>query len=165
MYTKIKNYFFKIIYILVLIYLLTFVPSFIGYKPLVILSGSMEPVLKVGGILYYHEVDIDSFEENDILVYKTKNHIISHRVVSKTDNGYITRGDNNWNIDDGEIDKSQILGKGTNWSIPFLGYYTNFIYTHKYILFVAVILVLFDLMNDYYFIHKKKVEVKKCEKS
>lgn len=157
MFIKIKNCFFKIIYALTLIYLLTFLPSFFGHKPLVVLSGSMEPVLKVGGILYYHEIDIDSFEVNDILVYKTKHHIISHRVVDKTDTGYITKGDNNRSVDGDEINKSQILGKGTDWSIPYLGYYTNFIYTHKYILFITVAIVFLDLMNDYYIIHKKKV--------
>ena len=50
MIRKIKDIVLKIIYILITIYLLIFIPSFWGHKPLVVISGSMEPVLKVGGI-------------------------------------------------------------------------------------------------------------------
>ena len=49
----IKNIILKLIYAIVFTYILVFVPVIIGYKPLVVLSGSMEPILKVGGILYY----------------------------------------------------------------------------------------------------------------
>ena len=59
MLVKIKNFIFRIIYILLIIYLLIFIPSFFGHKPLVVISGSMEPTLKVGGILYYEKVEID----------------------------------------------------------------------------------------------------------
>ena len=38
MVLKIKNMIFGILYILVLVYLLIFVPSFWGYKPLVVIS-------------------------------------------------------------------------------------------------------------------------------
>ena len=55
MLVKIKNCIFKIMYILVIIYLLIFVPTIWGQKPLVVISGSMEPTLNVGGILYYHD--------------------------------------------------------------------------------------------------------------
>ncbi len=34
--------------------------------------------LKVGGILYYEKIDLNDFDEGDILVYQTKEHIISH---------------------------------------------------------------------------------------
>ena len=55
MFVKMKNLIFSILYILVIIYLLIFVPSLWGQKPLVVISGSMEPTLQVGGLLYYHE--------------------------------------------------------------------------------------------------------------
>ena len=47
MLLKIKNIIISFVYVLVLIYLLIFIPSFWGHKPLVVISGSMEPTLKV----------------------------------------------------------------------------------------------------------------------
>ena len=119
MFVKMKNLIFSILYILVIIYLLIFVPSLWGQKPLVVISGSMEPTLQVGGLLYYHEEELDNFKKDDILVYKSRNHIISHRVVDILDNGFITKGDANKSYDPDMIDNSRVLGKGTNWCIPY----------------------------------------------
>lgn len=163
MLVKIKDFIFRIVYILLIIYLLIFVPSLWGQKPLVVISGSMEPTLKVGGILYYEKINIDDFDEGDILVYQTKEHIISHRIVDITENGFITKGDINNSVDNYLISNEQILGKGTNWSIPFIGYYADYIYSHKYLLYISLGIIIVDLCNDVYKEHKKKVG-KKVEK-
>ena len=164
MLAKIKNTIFGILYILVLIYLLTFIPSFWGHKPLVVISGSMEPTLKVGSLLYYHDKNLDDFEQGDILVYKSKNHIISHRVVENLDGGFITKGDGNKTNDSIIVNDEQVLGEGTNWCIPYLGLYADFIYTHKYLLFITVSILIMDLFWDYYKTRKKGVgnNVKIC---
>ena len=156
MFIKIKNFLFHILYIFILIYLAIFIPSFWGYKPLVVISGSMEPTLKVGGLLYYEKININEFDRGDILVYQTKEHIISHRIVDEKDNNFITKGDSNNTIDSYKINNAQILGKGTNWSIPYLGYYADFIYSHKFLLFISVAIVSIDLLNDWYIDYKKK---------
>lgn len=160
MIIKIKNIIFRVLYILILIYLCVFVPTLWGSKPLVVISGSMEPTLKVGGLLYYHEIKLEEFNKDDILVYQTKDDIVSHRLVEITNSGFITKGDANNTIDNLEIMDEQVLGKGTNWSIPYLGYYADFIYSHKYILFISVSLIIIDLLNDKYKEHKMKVSVK-----
>lgn len=163
MLVKIKDFIFRIIYILLIIYLLIFVPSLWGQKPLVVISGSMEPTLKVGGILYYEKIDINELDEGDILVYQTKEHIISHRIVDITENGFITKGDINNSVDNYLVSDEQVLGKGTNWSIPFIGYYADYIYSHKYLLYISLGVIIVDLCNDMYKEHKKKVG-KKIEK-
>ncbi len=156
MLMKIKNFILRILYFLIIIYLLIFVPSIWGYKPLVVMSGSMEPTLQVGGILYYHELNLEDFENGDILVYSTKEHIISHRLVDKTGDGFITKGDNNNTVDSSLVNDNQVLGKGTNWSIPFIGYYADYIYNHKYILFISVVIIIIDLCLDTYKAKKEK---------
>lgn len=163
MLVKIKDFIFRIIYILLIIYLLIFIPSLWGYKPLVVISGSMEPTLKVGGILYYEKINIDEFNEGDILVYQTKDHIISHRIVDIIEGDFITKGDKNNSVDNNLVNINQILGKGTNWSIPLIGYYADYIYGHKYILYISLGIIIVDLCNDVYKEHKKKVG-KKHEK-
>ena len=152
----IKNITIKIIYILILIYLFIFIPSLFGYKPLVVISDSMNPTLKVGGILYYHKLDINNFNKDDILVYQSKDHIISHRIVNVTETGFITKGDANNSIDFGEVNNNQVLGKGTNWCIPYIGYYADFIYTHKHYLYIGIFLLIIDMLIDY---HKKRVDI------
>lgn len=144
----IENIIVKILYVLILLYLIIFIPVFWGYKPLVIISGSMEPILKVGGILYYEDYNINEFKKDDILVFKTKYHIISHRIIDKENNSFITKGDANKSIDKNKVRINQILGKGTNFSIPYIGYYADFIYHHKYLLFISVLFIIFDYLND-----------------
>lgn len=157
MLIKIKNHIFRILYILILIYLLVFIPSFFGKKPLVVVSGSMQPILKVGGILYYEETNIKDFQKDDILVFELNNHTISHRIVDIKDGYFITKGDANTSIDSYEVNYEQVIGKGTNWSIPYIGYYADFIYTHKYLLFISIFLIIIDLCNDFYKNKKRKI--------
>ena len=151
-----KEIFIKIIYVFLLIYLIIFIPKLFGYNPLVVISGSMEPTLKVGGLLYYEEIDINDFKEKDILVYELKDHIISHRVVEHLDNGFITKGDANNSYDSSIVSDNQVLGRGTNWSIPFLGYYADFIFRHKYILKILLSIGIIDLFVDYLIKRKEK---------
>lgn len=157
---RIKNCIFKIIYILVVIYLLVFIPTIWGQRPLVVISGSMEPTLNVGGILYYHRKNINDFKINDIVVYQLNDHIISHRVYDITNNGIIAKGDANETYDDLLITKDKILGGGTNWCIPFIGYYTDYIYRHKYLLMISIGIILIDMIFD-----KKKKAGDKNEKN
>ena len=163
MLVRLKDFIFRIIYILLIIYLLIFVPSVFGHKPLVIISGSMEPVLKIGGILYYEKININKFDEGDILVYTTKDHIISHRIINITDNGFVTKGDTNNTVDGELVNPKQVLGKGTDWSIPFIGYYADYVNSHKYLLYISLGVIILDFCNDTYKLHKTKVG-KKIEK-
>ena len=157
MIKRLKNNIFKIIYILVLIYLIIFIPTFWGKNPLVVISGSMEPTLKVGGILYYEKIDLNDFKEGDILVYELNEHTISHRIVDITDNGFLTKGDNNNSIDTYEVENMQVIGKGTNWSIPYIGYYADFVYNHKYLLFISVGVIIIGLLVDSYSDRKRRL--------
>ena len=140
-----KNIIFKVFYILIIIYLIIFIPVLWGKRPLVVISGSMEPILKVGGILYYEKINLDDFKKDDILVYKLNEHIVSHRIVNINEYGFETKGDNNNSNDSYIVDKNNVIGRGNNWSIPYIGYYADFIYNHKYLLIVMIILSYFNI--------------------
>lgn len=140
-----KNIIFKVFYILIIIYLIIFIPVLWGKRPLVVISGSMEPILKVGGILYYEKINLDDFKKDDILVYKLNEHIVSHRIVNINGYGFETKGDNNNSNDSYIVDKNNVIGRGNNWSIPYIGYYADFIYNHKYLLIVMIILSYFNI--------------------
>lgn len=146
----IKEIFIKVLYILLLIYLSIFIPVLWGYKPLVIISGSMEPILKVGGILYYKEIELDKYTKEDIVVFKSNKYLISHRIVEINDRGFITKGDANKNIDSKPLKINEVLGKGTNWSIPYIGYYADFVYKNKRYLYITLIILVFNsFINSY----------------
>ena len=140
-----KNIIFKVFYILIIIYLIIFIPVLWGKKPLVVISGSMEPILKVGGILYYEKINLDDFKKDDILVYQLNEHIVSHRIVNINEYGFETKGDHNNSHDSYIVYKNNVIGRGNNWSIPYIGYYADFIYNHKYLLIVMIILSYFNI--------------------
>lgn len=140
-----KNIIFKVFYILIIIYLIIFIPVLWGKKPLVVISGSMKPILKVGGILYYEKINLDDFKKDDILVYQLNEHIVSHRIVNINEYGFETKGDNNNSNDSYIVDKNNVIGRGNNWSIPYIGYYADFIYNHKYLLILMIILSYFNI--------------------
>ena len=138
-----KNILFGLIYLLISIYLMIFIPCIIGYKPLIIESGSMEPILRVGGILYYKSIPLNTYKVDDILVYKVPNHIVSHRIIGRNDYYFITKGDQN-NTIDSNVYNNQVLGKSSNFSIPYIGYYADYIYHHKYLLVITLLIVIID---------------------
>ena len=158
MITLLRSIIYKLVYFFIAIYLLIFIPVLWGYHPLVIVSGSMEPILKVGGLMYYQKTNIDDFKKGDILVYRTKEHIVSHRVVKKINSSFITKGDAN-NIEDGKVYWKNVLGRGTDFSIPLLGYFADFINYHKYLLIILFGFLLIDCTVNNYKERKKYSEL------
>lgn len=90
------------------------IPSFFGWKPFIVLSGSMETQINTGDLVIVKETDNNNLKEGDIVAFKTENVVITHRIVEKTeDEGkiqYKTKGDNNNTIDNGYITPEQIEG-------------------------------------------------------
>lgn len=66
-----------------------------GYKPVYILTGSMEPTLREKGVCIVHKCGYDEVEVDDIIMYQVEDKMITHRVVEKTEEGIRTKGDNN----------------------------------------------------------------------
>ena len=91
------------------------VPGLFGYKPFIVLSGSMESEIHVGDLVLVKEVDVNTLKKDDIIAYRdAKNTVTTHRIIEvvKDENGnlsFITKGDAN-SVDDGEIKASQVEG-------------------------------------------------------
>ena len=92
------------------------VPSFFGWKPFIVLSGTMETQIMTGDVVVVKEIDAKKLKENDIIAFKEDNNIvITHRIIEiiKDENGdtkYKTKGDNNNEEDDGVVSPEQIEG-------------------------------------------------------
>lgn len=90
------------------------VPSFFGWKPFIVLSGSMETQISVGDIVIVKEVDTRTLKKCDIIAFRNKDIVITHRIDDIiTEDGkvkYITKGDNNNTRDEGTVLPEQVEG-------------------------------------------------------
>ena len=76
-----------LMYALISLYVVICLPIIFGYKPLVVLTGSMEPTLKEGGIVYYKKVNPTELKEGDIITFKiSEDTVVSHRIEKVNDN-------------------------------------------------------------------------------
>lgn len=75
------------------------VPSFFNWKPFIVLSGSMETEIYPGDIVIVKEIDANTLKKGDIIAFRQKEVVITHRIVEIVDeNGekqFVTKGDNN----------------------------------------------------------------------
>ncbi len=96
----------------------------LGYRAMVVVSGSMEPEIRVGDVVV-SAPNTDGVEVGDIVAYATPQGIIVHRVVSKeVKDGelvYRTKGDANNAVDPWVVPKESIIGEVTA-IIPYVGY-------------------------------------------
>lgn len=127
----------KIYWLILAVFLVVF---FFGrYKLMVVLSGSMEPAIKMGSIVVikpeknYIKKDIITYQ--DLAKSKTT---ITHRVFEASGSAYITKGDANKIPDTTKIFPKQIIGK-VIFVIPYLGYPVSFTKTLPGLILVIVI--------------------------
>ena len=84
---------------------------FFHIKPVVVVSGSMEPEIPVGSLVFIDQRD-QSVDPGDVIAYQIGDTTIVHRVVDQNDDGtYITKGDSNDTADPASVTKQQIVGK------------------------------------------------------
>lgn len=126
-----------IIVILLVIAGLIFVPMVLGYDEYAVVSGSMQPNIPVGSLVYAKECTIDNLEKGDIVTFQLSDStIITHRIYEIDQEGNITtKGDANQQPDGQILTIDNIIGK-VGFSIPLLGFVSVYI---KSALGVAVI--------------------------
>ena len=116
-----------------------------GYKPLVVLSGSMEPKYKVGAVIYYEEkFDI---EKGDVIVFQSSDDaFVTHRVEEVINNQFVTKGDANDSADAEKIDLQNVKGKAIDFNISYIGYYIQFVNTNLWLIVVVVIILVSEFL-------------------
>ena len=136
-----------------------------------IASGSMEPSLPIGSLVFITSVSADSIKEDDIVTFFAVNgsDIVTHRVREVTANGdsfiYTTRGDAN-NADDPPLGYSRIIGRvmfsisGTSF---IAGMFQDFKYVGLSIIGIGIILCAFGAYSGFKK-NKHKTEADKHEK-
>lgn len=88
----------------------------LGYSYAVVPTSSMEgdkeDNFKAGSVVVIYQKPFEDLEINDIIVFKSlyENKLIIHRIIQKTESGFITKGDNNPVADQGFVTKSNYQG-------------------------------------------------------
>lgn len=92
--------------------------------PLVVISGSMEPTIGMGDIALIARIRSSSeVRVGDIIAFWYENQVVIHRVVSVTENGFITKGDSSPSPDPFIVERGLVIGKAVG-SIPKIGWIT-----------------------------------------
>ena len=120
-----------LIWLLVIIGALFLLPQFSGWMFDAVLSGSMEPAFRVGGVIVSKPVEPGEISAGDIIVYRSGETLITHRVVDVIDESelsFITKGDANEDPDMSPVPASSVVGK-VFFDLPYVGYLAAFVKT------------------------------------
>ena len=109
-------------------------PGVFGVRPAVVLSGSMEPVIQTGDLIFLHDIDAAELKEGDVICYLSSGKAVTHRIVSITQDGggqrrFITQGDANNTEDRLAVAPEQIQGIWQGGRIGGLGDFILFMQT------------------------------------
>ena len=92
-------------------------PMPFGCGVAVVLSGSMEPTIRIDDLIIVTEQE--DYRENDIVAYQSGSMVVVHRIIEVEPDTVITQGDAN-NAPDAPVRKEMIKGKVVHW-IPGAG--------------------------------------------
>ncbi len=98
------------------------VPRLMGYEIYEVVSGSMEPEIPVGSILYVEETPPEEIEAGDVIAFMRNDTVVSHRVEENryVEGKFITKGDANSEEDTVPVPYDSLVGKSV-YHLPVLG--------------------------------------------
>lgn len=112
-------------FIIILILIILFSVGIFTYQPVAVATGSMEKEIFIGDVVIIKKCTANDIIEGDVIQYRLKDYTVIHRVVKKEqkqgDIYFITKGDNNRQIDIQPVTKDQVIGKVV-LKIRYLGY-------------------------------------------
>ncbi|MPZ49286.1 MAG: signal peptidase I [Dehalococcoidia bacterium] len=130
-------------------------PRVMGLEGLVVLTGSMEPEIPVGGMVFIKDVDPNSIHTGDVITYGEASISTTHRVVEVVNDPvdgllFRTKGDNNDAVDTLPVLAASVRGKAS-FTLPQVGYLVDALKDRgNFYLFIglpAALLVLNELVN------------------
>ncbi len=118
----------RLIIVIIIIIMVSLNSGIFRYWICVVASGSMEPTINVGDVIYVdksYKKKINDIQEQDIIVFKMSGRIYCHRVVKINEsNGQtllVTKGDREGqSVDNWTITKEELVGK-VNFKLKYIG--------------------------------------------
>ncbi len=98
------------------------VPRLLGYEVYNVVSGSMQPAIPIGSMIFVKPTDPVALKEGDIIAFQGKDSVITHRVVknNEVEGKFTTKGDANAEEDMNEVPYGALIGEVT-YHCPLLG--------------------------------------------
>jgi len=102
-----------------------------GMNAFIVQSGSMEPELHVGALVYVSKADTDDLAVGDVITFKiSEETLATHRIIEVVQESgsvaYRTKGDANEMEDSNLVAPQNVVGK-VRFSVPELGYLVTYI--------------------------------------
>lgn len=122
-------------------------PVIFGQRMFIVLSGSMEPKIQVGSVVFDNpHFSLSSLKVGDIITFKPPtdpNILITHRiykiVYQHGQEGFETKGDANAVQDGWVIAPQNVVAEYDHFTIPYLGYYLGFMQSRLGIALMLVV--------------------------
>lgn len=132
--------------------LLTSKNNYTGLRNFTVLSGSMEPNIKTGSIVF--DIPKATYDIGDVITFLQNDKTVTHRIVkvisTPTENQYITKGDANNTPDKDSTPQHSVIGKEI-FNMSYLGYFAVFLKTLPgliiFLFIPAIILISIELSN------------------
>jgi signal peptidase I, archaeal type len=133
----------------------TFLAPRFSWRVDAVFSGSMEPELKVGGVVITRPVDTEELKVEDIIAFYSpvNEQLTSHRVIEIKQGSQLqfqTKGDANEDPDPFIVPANNVVGK-ICFHIPYLGYCSQAVKTRLGFLLAlgipALIIIVMELKN------------------
>ena len=134
----------------------------LGFRPYVVLSGSMENKIHTGSLCFVDTgYKYENLKVGDIIAYTNGKIRVTHRI-HKIENGLIqTKGDANEEPDKYLIGEEHFVGLTKYW-IPAVGYAVNWMQTEKGKILTCTAVIALILLN--FLVHDNSHEQKNDEK-
>lgn len=142
-----------------------------GLMPYTVLSGSMEPNIHVGSLIYVKKAAPSDLSVDDPITYTLENGtIVTHRIVeilgdpNSPSASYMVKGDANEDIDGTPVPYSSVIGEAV-FHIPILGYLSHYLRTPLGIALTASVIVLLIVLTFLPDLIKSLLEEEKTSES
>lgn len=89
------------------------VPRLMGYQVYNVVSGSMEPAIPVGSVIYVAAAAPEDIQERDVIAFRSGGSIVTHRVVVNriVEGEFVTKGDANAAEDMNTVPYANLIGR------------------------------------------------------
>lgn len=142
------------------------IPSVFGYKPFIVLSGSMETEIHKGDLIIVKNINPEKLKVNDVIAFKDQQETVTtHRIIEIVEkdgaNYFVTKGDNNSSQDQNLVEYKDVEGIYV-FKISKVGNLLNILSNPTVIvILVFIITLIFGLL--FYISNKKQVSIEMAE--
>ena len=143
------------------------VPKLFGITPYIATSDSMIPTIPTGSFVYVNTKDTE-VDVNDIIMFKIPSlrggeKTVTHRIIEKEGDGYVTKGDANEDRDMNLVYQDQIVGT-YSYHIPQIGYIYDKI-GYKGLIVIAAWIVILNILSMLFSYIANQRALEKSEKA